>query len=163
MDIKITPKVEPTFQSIQRCCKLGAFSGASQSSVKLAVDAFENSKLLQKYCTDNDVHMIIASDTLKNCRRNQWYASLDLIKMFPKKELNWLGKIINFFKPKPFEAVIIRAYGHDAQMAQNKLVEFITSIKNQQDLERHISKSKHNPLAMKKCRTCGWDIDYRQY
>lgn len=163
MDSKITPRVEPSFQSIQRCCKLGSFADSSISTARLAIDAFENSKVLQKYCADNDVHMIISSDTLRNCRRNQWYASLDLIKLFPKKELNWLGKIINFFKPKPHEAVIIRAYGNDGSMARTKLAEFINSIKDERVLSSYISKRKHNPLAMEKCRTCGWDVDYRQF
>lgn len=160
MDNKITPRIEPSFQSIQRCCKLGSFSKSNKQSIGLVEDAFNKSKTLQKYCEDNDVHMILASDILDNCRKNQWYAALDLMKIFPKKEQNWLGKIINFFKPKHHEAVIIRAYGPDEFMARTKLAEFINAIKNENDLKKFISKRKHNPLIMPKCRTCGWDKNY---
>lgn len=163
MDSRITPRVEPSFQSIQRYCKLGAFSKVNSPSVKLVEDAFEKSETLQKYCQNNDVHLIMASGLLTNCRRHQYYASLDIMKIFPKKELNWLGKVINFFKPKPHEAVIIRAYGPDSFMARTKLAEFINSITNENYLRKFISSKSYNPLRMEKCRTCGWDKDYRQF
>lgn len=47
-------------------------------------NALENSKILQKYCDDNDIHMIMSADMLGYCTRKLWYASLDLMKIFPE-------------------------------------------------------------------------------
>ncbi len=157
---RITPRFDPSFNSIQRCCKLGSFS---YNTIKVAQveNALENSKILQKYCSDNDIHMIMSADKLGYCSRNLWYASLDLRKIFPKPELSFWGKVVNLFKRKPSEAVVFRAYGDDKTMAVNKLVEFIDSIKSQRDLRHFISYRKYNPVEMDKCRTCGWNSEYK--
>ena len=164
MDInnRITPRFEPSFNSIQRCCKLGSFS-YNTAKVAQIENALENSKILQKYCDDNDIHMIMSADMLGYCTRKLWYASLDLMKIFPKSEINFWGKVVNLFKKKPREAVVFRAYGDDKTMAVNKLVEYIESIKNERDLSSFISHKKYNPIEMDKCRTCGWNSDYRSF
>ena len=66
------------------------------------------------------------------------------MKIFPKKNSIGWGKVINFFKPEPHEAVIIQAYGLIA-LWQDKLAEFINSITNRNDLrEIYQYKVMHN-------------------
>ncbi|MDE6139147.1 MAG: hypothetical protein K2F57_06720, partial [Candidatus Gastranaerophilales bacterium] len=142
---------------------LGTLSNAASVHTKQVEEAFKNSELLQKYCKDNDIHMIMSANSFGYCRKNFCYASLDLMKIFPKPELNFFGKIINLFKSKPHEAVIIHTYGEDRNMAVSKLLESIESIKSERDLQRFISYKKYNPVEMKKCEYCGWNSHYRGF
>lgn len=157
MNNTITPRFEPAFQGIQRCCKLGAFSQKTLPSVRLVQDAFQQSKLLQNYCQENNVHVIMASNILPNCKKDLSYASLEIIKLFPKPKLNWLGKLVNLFKKKPRESVVIHSYGDNGMMAREKLAEYITTIKSEKDLRAMISHKKYNSVVMEKCKTCGWN------
>ena len=156
---RITPRVEPSFQAIQRCCKLGTFSRGFAQTDKIE-NALNKSEVLQKYCKDNDIHMIISADRLTYCKKNLWYASLDLMKIFPKPKLNLFEKVVNVFKKQPREAVVFRSYGDGRTMAINKLIEYIDSIKNERDLQGFISYKKRNPVVMDKCKSCGWNSEY---
>lgn len=161
IDNKITPYTNPSFYGIQKMQKLGFFSMSGQTAIKAAQDSFQQSELLQKYCTNNDVEVIFDSGTLKNCLKNLWYATLEIHKIFPKeKPTSFLRKVLNIFKPKPNEAIIIHAYGNNGTQARNKLVEFIREIKTEKDLNNRISTSGYNPVEMEKCRYCGW---YKKY
>lgn len=154
---RITPNSTPAFNGIQKMRKLGFFSMPGQSAVKAAEDSFKNSGVLQKYCSDNEVEVAFDSGSLKNCLKNLWYATLEIHKIFPKKEpKNLLERIANIFKPKPHEAIIIHAYGNNGTQARTKLVEFIREIKTEKDLNKRISTSGYNPVEMEKCRYCGW-------
>ncbi len=160
MDInnKITPKVNPSFYGIQKMCKLGAFSNRGLSSAKAAEDAFKRSELLQRYCSENDVQVIFNSDCLKNCLKNLWYATMEIHKIFPKEEPKGiLGKIVNLFKKKPREAIVIQTYGDTGVQARNKLAEFIGGIKTEKNLNTYLSFKSYHPVEMQKCRYCGWN------
>lgn len=164
MDISntISPKYGISFQSIQHCCKLGNFSKElypPTSSTKLVEDSFNNSEILQKYCKENDVHLIMASNILPNCKKKVAYACLELSKMFPKKELSLFGKILNLFKKQPRESILIRTYADNGVAAREDLAKCINDIKTKADLQQYISYKKYNPIVMQKCSTCGWNID----
>lgn len=159
MNNTITPKFEPSFQSIQHCCRLGTFANRNLSSTQLVEKAIQDSKLLQEYCNKNDVHMIMAAGVFSHCRKHLSYAAIEVRKLFPKNESTLLSKILNFFKKQPRESVVIHTYGDTISIAREELIRKINMIESKQDLLELISNKKRNPVVMKKCNSCGWNRD----
>lgn len=122
----------PAFGSIKSLKYLDGFSWDNSDSVKFVYDAFENSRVLGKFCEKNDVNVSFVVNRLSSGYKS---ATLQIEKIFPIKKLNFKEKILSLFKNKDEQIIYINAFGLNNKISQNRLAEKISNIKKESDLK----------------------------
>lgn len=146
---------QPSFRRILSFTRYG-FSAYQTKSTQAVEEAFKNSKILQDFCTKNDVKITLKTDSVPDCLNNGMsYAALTIRKILPKESIG--DKLSGLLNKKTSNPNTFHLYtqGYGCPNMEYELAEKISSI-NTPDAFMKYGSSSANVLKQitKKCKNC---------
>jgi hypothetical protein len=137
---------------------LGGFAWDYTDSARAVQEAFENSKVLQDFCKNNDVNVSYIINSVGTYYKA---ATLRIEKIFPKENLSLTDKFLNLFRKKKEQIIYINAFDTGFTKVKEKLAEKISSIKYDTDI-KNLWKHPYDEFNGLKSKKPKWARDNKK-